>query len=203
MAVDPNALTTLEDVKQHLDIPVTNIDQDAILERMINAASQKIESFLDRRIKKRSWTEFQDGRRNDRIVLRQWPCEKPTELWNDPSSKFTDTDNQLDPADFELEGDPAIGVVLIGRRFSNGNRSIKIVYEAGYDTIPFDLSEACIMTVEFMYDMRSSRRLGTSTKNKNSETISYLGDLPDFVLKMIEPYQRFDFGHASIAVQNG
>jgi len=203
MAIDPNALTTLEDVKAQIGIPVLDTTQDTLLERMINAASEKIESFLDRRIKKRSWTEYQDGRGNDRIMLRQWPCDKPTELWDDISNEFTDTDNMVDVTDFTTEGDPAIGVILLsGLSFSKSNRNIKVVYEAGYDSVLYDISEACINTVEFMYDLRNNRRMGTSTKSKNGETISYLGNLPEFVIDMLLPYQRFEFGHASIAVQS-
>ena len=201
MAVDPYALTSLASVKSHLNISVTT--QDTTLERMINAASNKIEKFLDRKILKRAYTEYQDGRANDRIVLRQWPCDKPTELWDDISGKFTDSSNQLDTEEYVTEGDPAIGVVLLGGlRFSRANKNIKIVYQAGYDTVPYDIEEACILTVEFMYDMRADRRIGVSSKGKNGESTSFLSDLPDFVTDMLMPYQRCEFGIAPIAIQN-
>jgi hypothetical protein len=150
---------------------------------MINAASAKIEQFLDRKILK--------------------PCNKPTELWDDIGNEFTDAANQIDATEFTTEGDPAIGVVLLGGlKFSRSNQNIKVVYEAGYDTVPYDVEEACILTVEFMYDMRADRRIGTQSKGKNAETTTFLGNLPEFVTDMLMPYQRFEFGHASIAVQN-
>jgi uncharacterized phiE125 gp8 family phage protein len=202
VAVDPYALTSLDTIKSHLNIPAGTTSEDEVLERMINAASEKIEQFLDRKILKRSWTEYQDGRSNDRIVLRQWPCSKPSELWDDASSEFTDASNMIDDDDFALEGDPAIGVVLLGGWFSRANRNIKIVYEAGYDVVPYDLEEACLLTIEFMYDMRADRRVGVSSKGKNSESVKFLGNLPQFVTDMLMPYQRFEFGLSNIAVQN-
>jgi hypothetical protein len=201
MALDPYALTTLANVKSHLNITVAT--QDAKLERMINAASLKIEQFLDRKILKRSYTEYQDGRLNDRIVLRHWPCDKPTELWSDASGLFADSSNQIDANDFVLEGDPAIGVVLLnGLVFPRSNKSIKIVYQAGYDTVPYDIEEACILSVEFMYDMSADRRIGVKSKGKNGETTTFAGDLPIFVKDMLTPYQRYEFGISPIAIQN-
>lgn len=203
MATDPYALTDLTTIKQHLNIDPLVTSQDAVLERMIDAASAKIESFLDRKVLTRSWTEYQDGRANDRILLKHWPCSKPSEVWDDPSGLFTDSSNQLASDEFELEGDPAIGIVLLGSRYFNkGTRNIKIVYDAGYATVPYDIEEACLFTVEYLYDMRSDRRIGVSTKGKNGETTTFLTNLPEFVIDMLLPYQRVEFGHANIAVQN-
>jgi len=205
MAVDPFALTTLADVKSHLNIPVGNVSQDETLERMINSSSAKIENFLSRRILQRAYNEYQDGRSNDRILLSQWPVEFPSEVWVDSSGLFTDVSNQLDSADYVLEGDPAIGIVLLGGRlFSKGIKNIKIVYNGGYVTVPYNIAESCIMTVEYMYDMRSDRRIGVTSKSKNSENVTYIQDLPEFVINTLLPYQRFfEFDQASIAVQNG
>jgi len=201
MALDIYALTTLEDVKSHLNIPISTITQDDTLERMINASSAKIEGYLDRKILKRTYTEYQDGRSSDRIVLKQWPIEKPTELWIDHTSNFIDVKNQLDSSRYHVEDD--FGVQLIGTMFPRGRRNIKIVYQAGYDTVPYDIAEAAIMTVSFLYDMRSDRRIGVGQKGKNSENTTFLGELPEFVTNLLEPHKRMDFGILGTAVNNG
>lgn len=202
MALDAFALTSLDNVKSYLNIPTLTITQDTTLERMINASSAKIETFLDRKILKRTFTEYQDGRSSDRILVKEWPAEKPTELWIDSSSQFTDITTQLPDSDFVLEDE--IGVQLInGRGFGKGRRNIKVVYEAGYTTVPYDIEEACIMTVAFFYDLRSDRRIGVSQKGKNSENTTFLDDLPAIVKGMINPYRRIEFGFGSVAVQNG
>lgn len=199
------ALTNLAAVKLHLNIQTSDTSQDAVLTRHINAASLMVERFIDRKVLKATHTEFQDGRGSDRIVLRHWPADKPSELWSDPSGKFVDPACQYNADEYELEltSDGGIGVILLaGRRFPKGSRSIKIVYQAGYDQVPADMEEATIWTVEFLYDMRSDRRIGVSSKSKNNENTSFRGELPEVVQNMLVPYRRSEFAMASVAVQN-
>lgn len=201
--IDPYALTSLADVKEHLNIPTLTTTSDNVLLRMINSGSEMIETFLDRKIRQRTFTEYYDGRGNDRILLRQWPVVKPTELWNDPSGLFTDAGNQIDASEYETEGDPAVGVVLLnGQKFSKATRSIKVVYQGGYATTPYVIAEAAILYVEFMFDMRGDRRIGISSKGKNQESTTFMGDLPEFVKNMLAPYQRLDGALAYQGVQN-
>lgn len=201
--LDTYALTTLADVKEHLNVKPLDVSQDNILTRMINASSEMIETFLDRKILQRTYTEFYDGRGNDRMLLRQWPVVKPTQLWNDPSGLFTSPSDQYPVAEYETEGEPAVGVILLsGQKFSKGNRNVKVVYQGGYVTTPYVIAEACILCVEFSFDMRSDRRIGVQTKGKNQESTTFLGDLPEFVKNMLAPYQRLDGALAYQGVQN-
>jgi len=200
--IDTYALTTLADIKEHLNIPTLTITQDNILIRMINAASMMIEQFLDRKVLQRSYTEFYDGRSNDRFLLRQWPAVKPSELWVDSSSLFTDVLNKKGTNEYELEGD--CGVLLLnGVRFPKGIRNIKVVYLGGFTTVPYIIAEACIGTVEFMYDMKSDRRIGVTSKSKNAETVTFISDLPPVIKTMLTPFQRFEFPSSAQGIQNG
>lgn len=201
--LDTYALTTVGACKEHLNIKDTDTSQDNIITRMINSASEMIEIFLDRKVKQRSFTEYFDGRGNDRILLRQWPVVKPTEVWDDPGGLFTTPSNKLPTDQYDIEGDPGIGIQLLnGRQFSKGSRNIKVIYQGGYSTIPYVIHEAAILFVEYMYDMRADRRIGVQTKGKNQESTTFLGDLPDFVKNMIEPYQRCEQPLGYIGVQN-
>lgn len=206
MAVDTYALTSLAVVKEHLNIPALTTTFDSILERMINSSSLKIENYINRKVKKRAYTEYQDGRSNKRTLLKQWPADKPTEVWVDSSSEFTDVTNKLAATDYDLDQDSeglGLGIVLLnGLYFSKGTRNVKIVYEAGYATIPYDLADACIWTVEYFYDMRSDRRIGTSSKGKNNENINYYPDLPEVIKDQLDKYRRVEFPSANVAVGN-
>lgn len=202
--IDPYALITLDNAKQHLDIPSATTSEDDIITRFINSASQAIENYTDRKFKKRSHTEIQDGRGQDRIVLRHFPCFKPSELWIDQSGEFTDVTNKIAITDYALDGLPekGIGVVLYNRRFSVGRSNIKIIYEAGYDPIPMDLQEACFWMIDFYYDMRSDRRIGLSSKGKQSENTSFRDDFPPFVKNILNKYQRYEFPDATFAIES-
>ena len=52
MALNANALTTVENVRLQLEIPLASVDADltAKLENLINAASQAIENFTKRKL---------------------------------------------------------------------------------------------------------------------------------------------------------
>ncbi len=210
--ISPYALTTLATAKEQLGIPPANTDFDDVITRYINAATGKIESYCDRKFITRSYTEYQDGFANDRTLLDQWPAQKPSEVWIDSTSEFTDSDRQLDAADYELEYSArgeGIGIVLVGscrRLFPRGRRNLKIVYNAGYadvDSLPYELEDACLWTVEFLYDMRSDRRIGTSVKSKNQENITFYEDLPAFVQKTLDQYKRVEWPSGSRQVFTG
>lgn len=186
--LDTNALTTLDRVKQHLNIDSADTDFDDLLTRFINAATSKIEGFLDRKIKKRSHVEKHDGVGQDQLVVREWPIVSITEL------KLKDTDHT---ADVEPDSEE-ISIVFKDSSncpgtFGHGRRRISVTYEAGYDTIPSDIEEAAIWTVEYFYDMRSDQRIGVETTSKNAETTRFLPDLPKFVKEMLEKHQRTEF----------
>lgn len=203
MALDQYALVSLDRLKSYLGIPVSYTEKDLVLEDIINASSAKIESFIDRKVLSRQYSEIQDGRGTDRIVTRQYPLQQTLEIWDDVTGMFSDQNNKIDPALTAIEGD-GIGIVLLGkRRFSKGVMNIKIVYEAGYNSVPYDLEQACIFTCEYMYEVRSDRAIRTTSKSKSGESESYSDNLPQFVVDMILPYQRMDFGLGSIAVQGG
>lgn len=203
---DPYALTTLATAKEHLGIPVLNTQYDDVVQRFINEATAKIERYCDRKFVQRTGIiEYQDGFANDRILLDQWPAQKPTELWIDNSREFTDPAKQLAADEYELDysasGD-GIGVVLVKRCFfPRGIKNIKIVYDGGYTAIPSDLEGACLWTVSFYYDMRNTKSVGVETVGKNQENTTYRGDLPPIVLYTLDSYKRAEWPTGDRAVQ--
>lgn len=193
--LDPYALTSLGSVKEHLGISDSDPSQDNLLVRFINASTEMIEREIDRKILARTYTEFYDGRANNRMLLSNWPIISISELWDDPSGEFTNLNYKLSGSLYSIDGtnDLSVGVILKSpKKFSKASRSIKVVYLAGYSTIPYVIQEACISHVEYLYTVRSDRRLGVSSKSKNGETINFTGDIPDFVKAMIAPYQRIE-----------
>lgn len=70
MAVDTYALTTLAKLQNHLG--VTDSADEVVLEACIDRASSRIETFMDRKVLSRSYSDWvfpSDGR----LVLRHWP----------------------------------------------------------------------------------------------------------------------------------
>lgn len=209
MAVTPlaYALVDLADTKEHLGIPATNTSYDNIVQRFINESTDRIEKITGRRLKQRlAITEYQDGLANNRITTHEWPAQKPTELWIDSSSDFTDSAKQLASTDYELELSPrgeGVGVVLVGgchSLFPKGTRNIKLVYDGGYSEVPADLQGVCFWMVEFLYKMRTDDSVGTVTKGKNQENTTFRDNIPAIFKETLEAYTRFEFALGNRAV---
>ena len=206
MAANPAVdLTTLTRVLDHLDAPSDGGTEDARLERIITRASQRIATFCDRKFITETHTEFQHGRRSDTIMLKHFPASKPSELYIDQSSQFA-ADTLVPAEDYEIIDDSLV-ILLNGRYFRKGKRSIKVVYEAGYgtaalDTIPFDLEDGCIQLVDFMYGMVGDRRIGQIQKSKSGENVTFVQGMPDFVVEAIMPYKRLEFAGSNAPVEN-
>jgi len=204
----PYALTTFDMAKDHLGIPDAVITSDERIKRHINAATDMLERLTDRMLKSRTGlVDIQSGRRNDRILVPQWPVTSITELWEDCDSDFTDTTKIIPSSDYRIETTSrgeGIGIVLkSGKIFPNGKMNLKIVYDAGYATVPSDLEEACLFLMDFLYDIRQDRRVGTVQKGKNQENITYLESLPLWIQDTIGRYTRAEFANGNIAIQNG
>lgn len=71
MTVDAYALTSLTAVKAYLN--VSGSGDDTLIEDCVDAASEAIETWLDKRILSRTYTEIHDPRGCDHVVLRNKP----------------------------------------------------------------------------------------------------------------------------------
>jgi hypothetical protein len=208
VTLSPYALTTLETAKEHLGIPALTTTFDDRIKRFINAATDKIETYCDRMFKQRTGiVEYQDGFANNRLLLDQWPALKPSELWIDPTGLFTNPIYTIDPAFYALDRSArgeGIGVVLLsGLVFRRGTRNIKMVYDAGFTTIPAGLEDCCLWTMEYLYDMQNDKRIGISQKGKNQENTTFRNDLPVLVKETLAAYKRAEWPTGDRAVFTG
>lgn len=78
MAIDPYALTTLANAKEHLRI--TGTDEDSLVTNLINAVSAKVETHCARQFLTRSHSEWYDGPGTEWLLLRQLPVTAVTLL---------------------------------------------------------------------------------------------------------------------------
>lgn len=209
MSLNSNALCTIAQCKIYLDIASADTSQDAKIEQLINASSSMIENYLDRKLIYNQYIELHDGRVNDRLLLKEWPAEKPSEIRSDTLWSFDNT-TIMPPENYEL--DQQTTVVLKGYFFPRGNRNIKVTYYAGYASpvsggggfpLPTELNQACIMLVAWQYQLRADRRLGIASKGKQGESISYVKGLPSEISLMLDLHMRFELPFTSTGIGNG
>lgn len=78
MALADNALVSLADAKAYLGIGTSG--DDALIERLINAESSRIERYCDRNFRKQSYRESYNGNGQRRLRLRNFPVISVTRV---------------------------------------------------------------------------------------------------------------------------
>lgn len=205
MALTPYALTSLEMARSHLNISATDTTQTPRLELFVNAATARIESMTDRLLKERTITELRSGRKNNIIVLRQWPVTAITSVKVDSESVFS-AESALSPSDYQIADDQT-AVQIKGRVFESGTNNIQIVYTAGYNATDHagqlaDLEIATLWMVEWFYRHRERGDMGRSSKSKGDESVGILIDMPPMIQAIIRDYKRLEAPLSDRPIEN-
>lgn len=191
MAVDAQAWTTVADCKAQLGI--TDSTQDAFLESLVNRSYKILETWLGRKMKAADYTEYYDGPDDeypDQILLNQFPLNSIASLHDDLDRNFG-SDMLVSSTDYVLYKER--GIVRLFRNqacFQKGIQNIKIVYNAGYTTIPGDLADACIQMVEHMFNRARTGGFDTASLGGKSETYDK-DEIPAAVKRTLRHYKIY------------
>lgn len=209
MAIDQFSLVTLDEVKEHFNI--TDSMSDVILEKMIDRASSHVESYLDRKMLSRSYTEVQDGTRGNTLVLRNFPVTSVTSLRTRSGDQtFNDPLTEIPSSDFSLEQESVIRLFR-DRLFPRGVQNVRCVYDAGYrrvdqvgsaPVLPFDLSYATILMVEYFYQVKNDRSINVDSKARNGQTVKLIHGMPQSVVDLLDPHKRIEVAALNLPAGN-
>jgi hypothetical protein len=194
-------LTTLGNVKQWLglDTLADNADTDALLARMITAASSFISNYCGRSTFLSSiYTETYDGNGRDFMLLRQWPVTLITSialtygsLSAGPSTTITSPSGTPGyMLEAPLPGNSNQRLTLMGAGFPRGRSNVTVIYTAGYQTTPFDVEQVVIELVAERF--KAKDRIGEISRSlASTETTTYSTKaLNDTSAAMLAPYRR-------------
>jgi len=164
-----SALTTLKRVKERMTI--ANADHDTVLERLINAASDFIEGYLNRILKRTAYSnEIYSvyAPRQEMFGLKQTPVTTLTSAQYRAGTISSPNWTSFIADEYELVGDGKSGIVKIYGGVKEGVNVIRFTYTAGYlidfdntkdvskHTLPFDLSELVERLVVRTFKRRDS-----------------------------------------------
>jgi hypothetical protein len=199
-------LTTLADVKAWLQtgqsaFPATD---DSLLTRLITAASQYIQTWLNRQIALQDWIEVRDGIGTplgpgdvryqfaafpvtavslvvvDGLTIPPIPVSPPAPLGAAVVSTFaTQVGYLFTPTQLVIRG------YAVPRKAG----CVTLQYTAGYAVTPPDLAQACIELVALRY--RERTRIGEIARTiGGGETVSYSQkDMSDAIKTLIQQYR--------------
>jgi hypothetical protein len=141
-------LTTLANVKAWTKEPGTGLD--ALISDLITRVSKYIKVYCERDILSKDYTEYHNGHGSNYLLLNQYPITAITSIHDDLDRNF-DASTLIDSDDiiFTTGTNEALAgiVYLDGFSFSCGKNNIKVIYTAGYASVPADLEQACIRMV--------------------------------------------------------
>lgn len=177
------ALTTLANVKQYLQMEPSDTSADALLQRMIDAASATIERYCGRTFLQSNYIDVLHGTGHRRVALRNIPVTAVASV--------TVNDKPI-PA---RQGAMGQGftfdkhcVSLTGYSFTDGYDNVEISYTAGFAEVPDDVDMACCELVSLRY--KTLDRLGVTSKSLAGESISFnMGDFSEPVKRALEQYR--------------
>jgi len=176
-------LTTLANVKAWFAPPLTATADDALLARLVTAASQFIQIWLGRTIAATAYAETRNGLGGTRLFLRNRPVLSVASLTVDgvaiaPASGPGQAGYLFDDS----------SVYLAGHAFSRGQQNVTVAYSAGYAATPPELEQACIALVALRYKERD--RIGQVSKNLAGEVVSFAQkDMPADVQTLLDQYR--------------
>jgi hypothetical protein len=177
-------LTTLANVKSWFAPPLATTTDDALLQRLVTAASQFIQTWLDRSVGAQSYTETRDGTGGTRLAFANTPVTTVSSLSVDGLA-IPPAPDAVSPGYIAS----ATRLSLRGYAFTCGVQNVTVAYTAGYAATPPEVEQACIELVALRY--RERERIGHVSKSLAGETVSFSQkDMSDDIKTILSVYRR-------------
>lgn len=186
MAANPRDLTTVADVIGYINFAQTpSIDEQALIQRLVTAASDFIQTHLNRAFNSASYTEYRNGTGGVTLVFSDYPVTAVSSVTIDGQVVALSADRIAPGYVFS----DSVLYLVGGLKFTKGIQNVKVVYTAGYAEIPFDIAQVTIDLVGRKYKER--KRIGLVSENIGQQTITYAKtDLTDEFKSLLRQYQK-------------
>ncbi len=196
MALDTgNNLITLADAKLYLGISTGTTSYDERFNDLINSVSWCFNDETGRKLKSRSITEYRDGDGSTQMFTNEYPITSNTtdiDIRVDTDRDY-DTGDKVDSTSIIIYSTPG-RIVLDGETFETGAQSVKIVYTAGYTTIPYDLAYAAKEYLRVLWNKEKTNRIGIKSESVSGGSLSYEEGIPYTIRKTLNKYKKGDRG---------
>ena len=162
-------LTTLEKLKTYLGLE--GAGDDALLGALIDSVSEAIEHYCGRAFAEAERTEQHDGAGAATVLLKCRPVTAVSAVHDDPSRAFGDA-TRLDPTAYLFYPEAGILERFAGC-FADGRRNVKVVYTAGFATVPPAVEQAANLLAAHFYNRGHQGGDGLASESLGAYTVSY------------------------------
>lgn len=180
-------LCTLDDVKLILGLSTSVSDMDDFIEDIITSKTVSITNYIGfKQILSADYTEYYDGNGSDLLFPYNIPLNTVTEI-NICSDWVWGSDTTVGSTDYRIVNNSYI--ILKDTVFTTGSQNVKLIYNAGYDTIPYDLKMVCIQECSRLYNEKESIGIVTRTDSKGGVTRVEKGFMKQSI-EVMDNYRR-------------
>ena len=165
-----NALCTRKEFKDYLNITGDDNTKDNLIHDLIGRVSKAFETYCGRSFVQETFTEYYDGDGMNQIFLDHYPVQSITSL-HDDSDWVWGSDTLIASSNYRIMDERSI---VYDGMFSTSRQSVKVVYVAGYSTIPTDLKQVCIEEVARLF--KRAENINVQNRSNDTETVTYLND---------------------------
>jgi hypothetical protein len=197
--------TTKTNIKTLLGIADTSLDN--VIDLLIPQAEELVKGYLQREIEETTYTEYYSGTGNQILILNQSPVQSVTSVYENPGGFYGDGLNAFPASselvqgtNFVLRKDHATtteasssGILYRLRTVwprpsrtqrdqlasapGTGKGNIKVIYTAGWETVPADIQFATNRLVTSMLESRSrSGRIQSESIEDYSYSLAGTGE---------------------------
>lgn len=199
--ITARALTTVSRVKNRLGIE--KADFDTLIERLIMAATDHLESLCNRKFGTATYTNEVYSVHTpalEMLALKNTPVTTLSALQYRAGTPSTPSWTAFTTDDYELVGNGESGLIRIYSGIPRGVNALRATYTAGYKidftaptntslhTLPFDLSDLAERMVVKRFKRRESE--GKSTETFDGATVTWEGILDAADKEIIARYGR-------------
>jgi outer membrane receptor for Fe3+-dicitrate len=189
-------LTTLANAKQWLNVGTTT--DDALLTRLVSAASQFVQTYMNRTIPSASYTEKRTGSGSNTLALANYPVTAVNSLVIanvaiSPSSDGVQAGYVFDDRFIYLIGNAYAASAFPGAAPNHfpkwPPKFVQINYTAGFASTPLDIEQAVLELVGLRY--REKNRIGQVSEAIAGATTAYfIGDMPKSTQTLLNNYRK-------------
>ena len=196
-------LCTIADIKDRLGIGVSNIEYDALINRIILGVEEIFNSETGRTLLMTSddVTEYYTGG-CPYLQLERYPVISITSIKESALYTFGDESALTADTDYRLAKEGKNGIIYrLGYKWSDFEDAIQIIYRAGYcgadetpgvgeHALPANLREAAIMQVSFIFKRRNDIGLSSVSAEGGAINVFSSMDLLPLVEETLKKYRR-------------
>lgn len=193
------SLVLLGEYKEILDI--TGNTEDEFIEQAQYEVESKVKNFLNRDLEISDYVELYDGNGDDELVLNQFPINSVSKI-----ERYNGLDSDNDEIWYELEQGydyqrliidrNKVMIIVEGSVFPEEEQNIRITYNAGYETIPYEIQQACKKLMLLYYgEVKKTKTLGMASVSQGSgfsQNSTYDLGAEERIFKSIEKYKAIN-----------